>query len=85
MIGKLIAHGNSREQAMARMRIALSEMVITGIETNIPLHQALLNDGPFIEGCLDIHYLESWLTKFQAPLQTKNADKKKLDGRDEKI
>lgn len=85
MIGKLIAYGNSREQAMARMRIALSEMVITGIETNIPLHQALLNDEPFIEGCLDIHYLESWLTKFQAPLQTKNADKSKLDGRDEKI
>jgi len=66
MIGKLIAYGSSREQAIARMSIALSEMVITGIKTNVPLHQALLKDESFIKGGLNIHYLENWLTKFQA-------------------
>ena len=41
MIGKLIVHGDTREQAIARMRIALAEMVVEGIKTNIPLHQAI--------------------------------------------
>jgi acetyl/propionyl-CoA carboxylase alpha subunit len=48
MIGKVIAYGDSREQAMARMRVALSEMVVSGIKTNIPLHQELLLDEKFI-------------------------------------
>ena len=58
MIGKLIAHGDNREQAMARMRVALSEMVVEGIQTNIPLHQDLLQDAAFIAGGTSIHYLE---------------------------
>ena len=50
LIGKLIAYGDTREQAIARMRIALSEMVVEGIQTNIPLHQELLHDAAFIRG-----------------------------------
>jgi acetyl-CoA carboxylase biotin carboxylase subunit len=58
LIGKLIAFGDSREQAIARMRVALSEMVIEGIQTNIPLHQELMSDAAFIRGGVNIHYLE---------------------------
>jgi acetyl-CoA carboxylase biotin carboxylase subunit len=58
LVGKLIAYGDSREQAIARMRVALSEMVIEGIQTNIPLHQELMNDAAFIRGGVSIHYLE---------------------------
>ncbi len=61
MIGKLIAHGNSRESAMARMRGALSEVFITGIKTNIPLLSSIMQDENFAEGCTDIHYLEKKL------------------------
>jgi acetyl-CoA carboxylase biotin carboxylase subunit len=50
MIGKLIAYGDTREQAIARMRVALSEMIVEGIKTNIPLHQELMNDAAVIEG-----------------------------------
>jgi acetyl-CoA carboxylase biotin carboxylase subunit len=58
MIGKLIAFGDTRDQAIRRMRIALSEMMVEGIKTNIPLHQTLMLDPRFIEGCTSIHYLE---------------------------
>ncbi len=61
MIGKLIAHGGTRESALARMRTALSEMVIDGIKTNIPLQQLILNDGNFAIGGTNIHYLENKL------------------------
>src|ERR1700687_1259570 len=61
MIGKLIAHGDNRDQAIARMRTALSEMVVEGIETNIPLHQDLLQDAAFLRGGTNIHYLEEKL------------------------
>jgi acetyl-CoA carboxylase biotin carboxylase subunit len=61
MIGKIIAYGATREQAVARMRIALSEMIVEGIKTNIPLHQDLLVDQAFIEGGQSIHYLEKKL------------------------
>jgi len=61
MIGKIIAYGATREQAIARMRIALSEMIVEGIKTNIPLHQDLLVDQAFIEGGQSIHYLEKKL------------------------
>ncbi|WP_374350831.1 acetyl-CoA carboxylase biotin carboxylase subunit [Chitinimonas sp.] len=61
MVGKVIAYGDTREQAMARMRIALSEMVIEGIHTNIPLHQMLFNDKGFVKGGTSIHYLEHLL------------------------
>ena len=63
MIGKVIAYGDTREQAIARMRIALSEMVVEGIKTNIPLHQELLLDEKFLRGGTSIHYLEEKLAK----------------------
>ncbi len=61
MIGKVIAYGDTRDQAIRRMRIALSEMVVEGIKTNIPLHQELMMDARFMEGGTSIHYLENKL------------------------
>ncbi len=61
MIGKLIAHGSTRESAFARMRTALDEILIEGIKTNIPLHQRLIRDAAFQEGGTSIHYLEKKL------------------------
>jgi acetyl-CoA carboxylase biotin carboxylase subunit len=61
MIGKLIAHGNTRESAIARMRIALQEMVIGGIRTNIPLQLEIMKDAAFQAGGANIHYLEKKL------------------------
>ena len=61
MIGKVIAYGDTRDQAIRRMRIALSEMVVEGIKTNIPLHQELMLDARFMEGGTSIHYLEQKL------------------------
>ncbi len=61
MIGKLIAHGNSRESALRRMRTALLEIYIEGIKTNIPLHQRLIDDSAFQAGGTNIHYLEKKL------------------------
>jgi acetyl-CoA carboxylase biotin carboxylase subunit len=58
LIGKVIAHGASRAEAVARMRAALAEIVIEGIKTNIPLHRMLLEDAGFIAGGSSIHYLE---------------------------
>ncbi|HEY6240443.1 MAG TPA: acetyl-CoA carboxylase biotin carboxylase subunit [Burkholderiales bacterium] len=63
LIGKVIAYGASRDQAIRRMRIALSEMVIEGIQTNIPLHQELLLDSRVIRGGVNIHYLEQKLAQ----------------------
>ncbi|HYQ91913.1 MAG TPA: acetyl-CoA carboxylase biotin carboxylase subunit [Candidatus Competibacteraceae bacterium] len=61
LIGKLIAHGENRATALARMRTALAELVIEGIKTNIPLHRRILADTGFIEGGMNIHYLEHLL------------------------
>ncbi|BAZ93203.1 acetyl-CoA carboxylase, biotin carboxylase [Thiohalobacter thiocyanaticus] len=61
MIGKLIAHGETREAALARMRGALSELVVDGIRTNIELHRDICSDSAFIRGGTDIHYLEKKL------------------------
>jgi acetyl-CoA carboxylase biotin carboxylase subunit len=61
MIGKLIAHSENRELALTRMKMALAEIVIEGIKTNIPLHQRLVDDAAFIAGSTDIHYLENKL------------------------
>ncbi|HEY6545238.1 MAG TPA: acetyl-CoA carboxylase biotin carboxylase subunit [Dokdonella sp.] len=58
MIGKLIVHGRDRATAIARMRIALSELVVEGIKTNVPLQQKILADGGFQSGGQNIHYLE---------------------------
>jgi len=61
MIAKVISYGDTREQAIRRMRIALSEMMVDGIKTNIPLHQDLLLDQHFVKGGASIHYLEEKL------------------------
>ncbi|SAI48115.1 acetyl-CoA carboxylase biotin carboxylase subunit [Bordetella ansorpii] len=63
MIAKVITYGDTREQALARMRTALSEMVVEGISTNIPLHRELMQDARFIEGGTSIHYLENKLAQ----------------------
>ena len=63
MIAKVITYGDTRDQALARMRTALSEMVVEGISTNIPLHRELLQDARFIEGGTSIHYLENKLAQ----------------------
>ena len=63
MIGKLIAYGDTREQAIARMRIALSEFACEGIKTNVKLHRLLLADERFASGGPSIHYLEEKLRK----------------------
>ena len=67
MIGKVIAYGENRDQAIARMRIALSEMVVGGIKTNIPLHLDLLSDAAFLNGGTSIHYLEQKLANYNKP------------------
>jgi acetyl-CoA carboxylase biotin carboxylase subunit len=64
LIAKVIAYGDTREQAIARMRIALSEMIIEGIQTNLPLHQELMLDTSFMRGGTSIHYLEEKLAKY---------------------
>ncbi|PWE77276.1 acetyl-CoA carboxylase [Bradyrhizobium sp. SUTN9-2] len=61
LIGKLIAHGVTRDEAMARARVALSELRAEGIRTNVPLHQAILTDPTFCRGGYDIHHLEHWM------------------------
>jgi acetyl-CoA carboxylase biotin carboxylase subunit len=62
LIAKVITHGATRADAVARMRVALSEMKIAGIETNLPLHREILADPGFATGGSDIHHLERWLT-----------------------
>jgi acetyl-CoA carboxylase biotin carboxylase subunit len=61
MIGKLIAHGATREEAIARMRNALAEIVVEGIKVNVPLHRELMEDVAFQRGGMNIHYLEKKL------------------------
>jgi len=61
MIGKVIAHGNDRQAAIARMKNALTEIVIEGIKTNVPLHQEIFQHAAFQAGGTDIHYLEKRL------------------------
>jgi acetyl-CoA carboxylase biotin carboxylase subunit len=61
MIAKLIVYGDTRAQAIARMKIALSETIVEGILTNVPLHRELMRDTHFIDGGTSIHYLEQML------------------------
>jgi acetyl-CoA carboxylase biotin carboxylase subunit len=63
LIGKVITWADTREQAIAKMRIALSEMIVEGIDTNLPLHQELMLDSAFLRGGTSIHYLEEKLSK----------------------
>ena len=61
LIAKLIAYGRSREEAIARMRRALREFVITGVKTTIPLHERILQDPEFVAGDYTIHWLERFV------------------------
>ncbi|MDR1057626.1 MAG: acetyl-CoA carboxylase biotin carboxylase subunit [Coxiellaceae bacterium] len=60
LIGKIVSHGETREEAIAKMRNALREIVIEGIKTNISLHQRILDDKKFLHGGVNIHYLEEF-------------------------
>lgn len=61
LIGKICVHGKARDQAIAKMRVAMDELAVTGIKTNAPLHRDLFRDAGFIQGGVSIHYLEHWL------------------------
>jgi acetyl-CoA carboxylase, biotin carboxylase subunit len=61
LIAKLIAHGKSRNECLMRLRRALEEYVIGGIETTIPLHQRLVTTAEFIDGDYDVHWLERFV------------------------
>jgi acetyl-CoA carboxylase biotin carboxylase subunit len=63
LVGKVIAYGATRDQAIRRMRIALSEMAVEGIQTNLALHRELLHDSRFLRGGTSIHYLEQKLAQ----------------------
>ena len=63
LIGKIITWGETRAEAMGRMRNALDEIIIDGIKTNVPLHIDLMNDKGFIHGGVNIHYLEKKLNR----------------------
>lgn len=66
LIGKVCVHGKTRQQAMAKMRVALSELAVTGIKTNAPLHRELFVDSGFQAGGVSIHYLEKWMEERKA-------------------
>jgi acetyl-CoA carboxylase biotin carboxylase subunit len=61
LIGKLICKGTTRREALKRTEVALDETLVDGIQTNIPLHRELVRDIGFIEGGVNIHYLEKKL------------------------
>jgi len=66
MIGKIIVHGDTREQALARMRGALGETVVEGIKTNIPLHRRIMDDPDFLAGRLDTRFMERYQVQGKA-------------------
>jgi acetyl-CoA carboxylase biotin carboxylase subunit len=63
LIGKLIVHGRNRNECLMRLKRSLSEMVIGGVKTTIPLFQRLLNERDIIDGNYNIHWLEAWLAE----------------------
>lgn len=68
LIGKICVHGQDRAQAVAKMRVAMDELAITGIKTNAALHRDLFRDPDFVHGGVSIHYLEHWLEERKARL-----------------
>ena len=66
LIGKLIVHAASRDEALRRLRLALAEMRVEGVKTNLPLHRAIADDAAFSAGGVDIHHLERWLAERSA-------------------
>jgi len=67
LIGKLIAHGRDRDECVARINRALAETIIDGVETTLPLFEALLQEPDFLSGDYDIHWLEHWIEDNSAP------------------
>ncbi len=65
MIAKLIVHGNTRNECLMRLRRALEEFVITGVDTSIPLHQKIIAEPDFINGDYDIKWMEGWMKRLQ--------------------
>ncbi len=65
MISKLITYGNSREEAIARMKRALKEYVIIGVKTNMPFHRAVLEEENFLKGNISTHYVEQNMNKLK--------------------
>jgi len=63
MVGKLIVHGKTRAECLMRLRRALDEMVVEGVETTLPLFRALVREPEIIEGDYHIHWLEQYLAK----------------------
>ena len=61
LVGKLIVHGRDRPEALARLRRALGELIVDGIETTVPLFNALLQEDEVHQGVYTIHWLEKWL------------------------
>jgi len=68
LIAKLLAHGEDREQALARMRVALDEFVIEGVATTIPMHRRLIEEPRFVAGEAHTRFVEEWLA--EAPAET---------------
>ena len=64
LISKLIVHGNSREEAISRLKRALKEYVIEGVTTTLPLHKEVIENKAFITGKYDIRWLENYLSKY---------------------
>ncbi len=69
LVAKLIVHGHTRNECLMRLRRALEEFVIDGVETTIPLHRRLIGEPDFINGDYDIHWLERYLGNQQARAQ----------------
>jgi acetyl-CoA carboxylase biotin carboxylase subunit len=63
LIGKLIVHGRDRDEALARLRRSLGELIVDGIDTTVPLFEALLNEPDILRGDYTIHWLEGWLER----------------------
>ena len=66
LIGKLIVHGRDRPEAIARLNRALSELIMDGVDTTVPLFSALLNEPDIQRGDYSIHWLEKWLATHMA-------------------
>jgi acetyl-CoA carboxylase biotin carboxylase subunit len=67
MIGKLIVHGADRAEALERMRLALADFRLEGVANNVPLQEELMREPGFVAGGVNIHHLEHWLAKREAP------------------
>ena len=72
LVSKLIVHGTTRNECLMRLRRALEEYVIGGIETTIPLHQRLISEPRFLNGDYDIHWLEAWIEGADGPAESED-------------